>query len=212
MELFTPQIDKDFDIKITNDIIKIIYDRRAVRVYKDVPIGRRLIERIIDAGRMAPSALNKQSWSFYVLTKKEDIHLFSTEISKVVIKEMIKSGMKGLVKMTKDFLHFSKCSEILKAEDHVFYQAPVVIFICAPKGEEWVSLDIGMCSQNIMLAAKSLGIDSCPVGLGKFVMLTKSYSKLKVPETDQVYLAIILGYGNETPETKKRKNDNIYFV
>ena len=212
MEFLKTPTEKDFDVEVTNGIIQIIYERRAVRVYKDIPIDKGIIERVIDAGRMAPSALNRQSWKFYVLTKKEDIYLFSIEISKAVIREMIKSGMKGLVRMTKDFLHFSKCTEILKAEDHVFYNAPVVLFICGPKEDEWGSLDIGMCCQNIMLSAKSLGIDSCPIGLGKFVTQTKSYSKLNIPERDQVYLAITLGYGNETPRIKNRKIDNIFFL
>jgi nitroreductase len=69
-----------------------------------------------------------------------------------------------------------------------------------------------MCAQNIMLAAKSMGLDSCPVGLAKFVEQTKIYVKLNVPESDQINLAIILGYGNENPEPKERVRGNAFFV
>jgi nitroreductase len=212
MENVTTFYGNGFDEKKLNEVLKVIYERRAVRIYKDIQIDRILIEKIIDVGRMAPSALNKQLWKFYILTDKDDIYEFSKEISKVVMSEMIKLGMKDIVKNAKSFLHFSKCSEILKSEDHVFYKAPVVIFITSPKKEEWAALDIGMCSQNIMLAAKSLGIDSCPVGLGKFIMKTKSYSKLKIPKEEQVYIAIILGYGNENPLLKELTKDNVFFV
>ena len=51
----------------TNDTIKIIYERRAVRKYKDISVEKNLIEQIIDTGRMAPSAINKQPWKFYGL-------------------------------------------------------------------------------------------------------------------------------------------------
>ena len=54
-----------------NEVLKIIYARRAVRKYNDKPLDRKIIEELLDAGRMAPSAINKQPWKFYILTKKE---------------------------------------------------------------------------------------------------------------------------------------------
>jgi nitroreductase len=62
-----------------------------------------------------------------------------------------------------------------------------------------------------MLAAKSLGIDSCPIGFGKFVEKTPNYSKLNIPSDEQVHLAIILGYGEETPLVHKRTNQNVFY-
>jgi nitroreductase len=88
----------------------------------------------------------------------------------------------------------------------------VVIFITAPKDNEWAPLDIGMCAENIMLAAKSLGLDTCPVGLAKFVEKTKIYGKLNIPETEKVMLAVIMGYGDELAEPKERKRDNAVFI
>ena len=46
-----------------NEILKTIYSRRAVRSYKDKPVPKELIEQLLDAGRMAPSAINKQPWN-----------------------------------------------------------------------------------------------------------------------------------------------------
>ncbi len=69
-----------------------------------------------------------------------------------------------------------------------------------------------MCSQNIMLAAKSIGLDSCPVGFGKFVEKTQIYSKLNIPDSDQVNLAIIIGYGNENPEVHERIKNNVIYI
>jgi nitroreductase len=64
----------------------------------------------------------------------------------------------------------------------------------------------------MMLAAKSLGLDTCPVGLAKFVENTEIYSGLKVPKNDHVLLAIILGYGDESPEIHERKKENVFYV
>ena len=98
-----PVVQKQ-DKKFETDTLKTIYERRAVRKYKDEQVDKHLIEQIIDAGRMAPSAINKQPWKFYVLTDKEDIQIFSKEISKAAIKGFVSSGIKGIIRTTKDFL------------------------------------------------------------------------------------------------------------
>jgi nitroreductase len=94
----------------------------------------------------------------------------------------------------------------------IFHGAPAVIFITADKSNEWADIDIGMCAQNIMLAAKSLGYDSCPVGLAKAIDKTKVYSELKIPITEEVKLALAIGYAYEQPEIHKRNMDNIIFL
>lgn len=204
------------EIKISatkmNAIIKTIYERRAVRKYKDMPVDGSLIRKIIEAGRMAPSAMNKQPWRFHVLTSEDTIRSFSKEIARIGFKKVVKAGPIQLLKTVAEMLHFSFAARILKGDDMVFYGAPVVIFISAPKDNEWAALDVGMCAQNMMLTARSLGLDSCPIGFGKFVEQTKIYPRLNVPASDQVHLAIIFGYGNETPELHKRRTDNIFFV
>lgn len=204
--------NSEMPIKVENEIFEIIFERRAVRKYKHTPVSKEIISQIIEAGKMAPSAINKQPWKFYVLTHKEDILEFSKQISKAAAKGILKSGIKEIVKTARDFLHFSHGLDFFKADDPIFHGAPVVIFITSPKDNEWAPLDIGMCSQNMMLAAKSLGLDTCPVGLAKFVENTSIYNKLNIPETDHVNLAIILGYGDEKPEVKERIKNDVFFV
>jgi len=194
------------------ETLKTIYERRAVRKYRDKSVRRKLIEQVIDAGRMAPSAINKQPWKFYVLTDKATIKIFSKEIAAIAVKSFIKSGVKGIIQTAGHLLRLAHGFNFHAMEDPVFHGAPVVIFITAPRDNEWAPLDIGMCAQNMMLAAKSFGLDSCPVGFGKFVEGTKSFSKLKVPVSEQVYLSIIFGYGDESPDVHERKKDNIIFI
>jgi nitroreductase len=201
--------------KKMNPTIETIYQRRAVRKFKDMPVDRKLIEQLLDAGRMAPSAINKQPWKFYILTDKELIKEFSKETAKAAAKGMLKTGVKGLVKSALSSLssfHLSDAVDFFKGEDPIFHGAPVVVFIAAPKDNEWAGLDIGMCSQNIMLAAKSIGLDSCPVGMGKFVENTSLFPKLHVPDTEHILLSIIIGYGDDTPEVHERVKNNVVFI
>ncbi len=193
-------------------IIDVIYRRRAVRSYTDQPVARNIVEEIIDAGRMAPSAINKQPWKFYVLMDKATIKSFSKEIAHVALKDFAQSGIKKITQTTNHLLHFMHDFNFGALSDPIFHGAPVVIFITAPRDNEWAPLDIGMCSQNMMLAAKAFGLDSCPVGFGKFVQHTKIFSRLNVPPSEEVQISIILGYGDEKPELHTRKNDNIIFI
>jgi nitroreductase len=163
------------------ETIRTIYERRAVRKYKNKVVEWKLIEQIIGAGRMAPSAINKQPWKFYVVTDKMLIKSFSAAIAGITIKDFAKSGIKKMFETAAHLFHFSKSFSFSALEDPVFHGAPVVIFITSPKDNEWASLDIGMCAQNMMLAAKSLGLDTCPVGFGKYIEKTKIFPRLRIP-------------------------------
>lgn len=212
METKVVAIKQSKEIKYLNETLKVIYERRSVRKFKDVPVETTVIEQIINAGRMAPSALNKQPWRFYVLTNKEGIKAFSKGITKAVVKDVVKSRIREIMRVGRDFLHFSHGPDYFKEEDPIFHSAPVVIFISSPKDNEWAALDVGMCSQNMMLAARSLGLDTCVVGMGKFVEQTTNYVKLHVPETEHVNLAIVLGYSAEAPESKGRVKNNVTYL
>lgn len=195
-----------------NDTLKTIYERRAIRKYKDKAIEKSILLEIINAGKMAPSAINRQEWKFYILTKPNDIEEFSKEIARAAAKGILKSGIKNILRSAASAMHLSHGIDFLKAKDPIFHGAPAVIFITSPKQNEWAGLDVGMCSQNMMLAAKSLGLESCPVGLGKFVDQTKVFSKLNIPKSEMVNIALIFGYGDENPEAKERINKNTFFI
>lgn len=192
--------------------LKTIYERRAVRKYISKPVSKDLIEQVIDAGRMAPSAINKQPWKFYVINDNETLKILSKAIMKAAAKGILNSGLKGIINTIKDSLHFAHNMKFLREDDPVFHGAPAAIFLTGPKDNEWASLDIGMCAQNMMLAAKELGLETCPVGLAKYVEQTNLFHSLKIPESEQVHLAVILGYGDETPEIHERKKDNVIFI
>ena len=50
------------------DVFEAIAARRSVRKFKPDPVARDLLTRIVDAGRLAPTAHNDQAWEFVVVT------------------------------------------------------------------------------------------------------------------------------------------------
>jgi len=197
--------------EIIPEVIRNLYERRSVRRYLDRAVARELIEQVIDAGRMAPTAMNKQPWKFYVLTEPESIKEFSKSIVKTLAKEMMHEGPAGIAKLAVGALYNLYYGSLLEGPD-VFYGAPVVIFITASKDEPWACYDTSMCAQNMMLAAKALGLDSCPLGVGKSVEHTPLYYKLRIPYPEKVFLALVIGYGDEKPDAHKRMKDNVVYV
>ncbi|MCX6275456.1 MAG: nitroreductase family protein [Bacteroidetes bacterium] len=195
-----------------NKIIECIYSRRAVRKYLKQPVDKMIIEQVVDAGRMAPSAMNRQTLNFHVLTNTALIKSFSKQIGKAAIKGITKMKAIEIGKSLISALLHPHDLSFFKEDDFVFHGAPVVIFISAPIDSEWAGLDSGACAQNMMLAAKSLGLDTCPVGFAKFVGDTKMYSMLNIAKKEHVVLAVILGYGDEIPEVHLRKKDNLFFI
>ena len=50
------------------DTLEAISKRRSVRVFKPDPVSREMLRKIVDAGRLAPTARNEQPWEFVVVT------------------------------------------------------------------------------------------------------------------------------------------------
>jgi nitroreductase len=197
---------------IMNDILNVIYERRSVRKYKEQPVEKSMIDQIIAAGSMAPSAMNLQPWKFYIVTDITLIKSFSKAVLKIAAKQLMHLGITKLIKSALSSFHFGSVINFVHDDDPVFHHAPVVIFIAGPKDDEWAAMDIGMWAQNIMLAAKSLGLDTCPVGFGKFIENTDAGKILSILPAEQIYLSITLGYGDETPELHKRKKGNVVYI
>ena len=53
------------------DVFEAIQERRSIRSYQDTPVPREKLEKILEAGRLAPSARNSEPWHFIAVTDKE---------------------------------------------------------------------------------------------------------------------------------------------
>jgi nitroreductase len=115
------------------DVLEAIRGLRVVRRYADRPLEPAHLEAILNAGRRASSSKNRQRWDFIVVTDRE--------------------GLRTL-------------SGVGPYAGHVAGAAAAVALVFprpageAPHSTAW---DLGLASQNMILAAWSLGIGSCPI-------------------------------------------------
>lgn len=159
-----------------------IYTRRSNRLFRDKPVPKELLHRILEAGRFAPSAGNCQPYRFTVITDQSVIKEFERRAMQVLrpLKNLYlsKNGKRAILKN----ILFSVASYIMinkmdprpitamekadRMDSTLFFNAPVVILVLKDKrGVSNPDLDVGICCQNIVLAAHSLGLGTCYVSL-----------------------------------------------
>jgi len=116
------------------DILDTICKRRSIREYKQDPPKDAEIEKVLEAGRWAPSGLNNQPWRF------------------LVMKDRLKKD--GLAE-------FTKYGQIIKKAPVVIV---VCMDVADSYNRDKDLMAIGASIQNMLLQAHSLGIGTCWLG------------------------------------------------
>jgi nitroreductase/NAD-dependent dihydropyrimidine dehydrogenase PreA subunit len=161
---------------------RTIYLRRSNRLFRDREVSRELLHRVIEAGRFAPSAGNCQPYRFLVITDKKLIREFETRSMKLLrlTKNLYldKKGKRRLWKKTlftlwslaminkvdpRPITAMEKCDT---TDGRIYFNAPAVIMVLKDsRGVSNPDLDAGICCQNMVLAAHSLGLGTCYISL-----------------------------------------------
>lgn len=173
-----------------NQIMETIKNRRSIRKYKEEQITNDELAFILEAAVYAPSGHNDQPWHFTVIQNKEFLNQLN-EKSKVL---MASAETDWIAKMGQNERY------------HVFHNAPTVILV---SGEESSNKELAYCPmgdvsaavQNMLLAAHSIGVASCWIGLTSFVFeVQEEVEKLNLPKGFKPIFAVALGYSAITKE------------
>lgn len=180
-----------------NPVEKVIFERRSIRAFKKEPLPDSMIQRILEAGRFAPSAGNAQPWKFIVVKSPEILAEMENDAVKIIKFLMflldytrgnwvrriyILSWVKWIVRLVKNKLHpvpFGLMSQIAQGQTPVFHDAPVLVLLVEDRrGVGSPPTDIGICGQNMVLAAHSMGAGSCWIGLIQVLMYLPKWKKI----------------------------------
>ncbi|MGL4849044.1 MAG: nitroreductase family protein [Clostridium sp.] len=178
-----------------NEVIKAIKNRRSTRVFTEEVVNEDIIKEIIDAGLSAPSGHNMQPWHFTVITNKDILDMLSTET-----KNMNKEHSDDFIKKVSN-----------NEKYHVFYNAPVGIIVSGKEDSMTVQSDVAAASENILLAAESLGLGGCWIGFITLLFMSdrgeEFKKKLNIPEGFKPMHGLVLGHKKvqNTKETEKRE-------
>ncbi|MDI7865320.1 nitroreductase [Rhizobiaceae bacterium n13] len=197
---------------------KVMSDRRAKRGFTDAPVSLDVVKDILRAARYAPSSSNTQPWKCYILTG---------ESRKRITTKAVENFRAGPDKLAPEYPFFpqplhdpfisrfnlfrgqlgdavgvprsDKYGRLKDVERQFrFFEAPVGIIFTMDRGLEWASfICYGCFLQNVMLAAKARGLDTCAqqVWSLQHAMLRE---ELGFPETDMVVAGMSLGWADNS--------------
>lgn len=190
--------------------------RAAVRLFLDRPVGQNLVTDILDVARSAPSNSNTQPWRVYVVagevkaalsTALGDAHSNQPEAHTPCYKHFPDVlGEKYAARQAQFGSMYYGClgigfddttrRNIQSGQNFRFFGAPVgLIFTIDSALERGSWIDYGMFLQNVMLAAKARGLDTCPqISFVKYHEIIRRH--LSITPNETVVCGMSMGYAD----------------
>jgi nitroreductase len=195
-----------------------IVSRRSIRAFLPTPVAREDIEAILEVAARAPSGTNTQPWRVYVLTGAAKDSLSAailaayadpreaqrhTEEYAYYPREWVAPFIDRRRKVGWDLYALLGLTREDKAgmaaqhgRNYRFFDAPVgLIFTIDRVMEQGSWLDYGMFLQNIMVAARGRGLDTCPQAA--FTQFHRIIAEqLQLPSNEMLVCGMALGFAD----------------
>ncbi len=189
-------------------LMDIIESRHSIRKYTEKQISRDDLEKILQAGNLAPNAGGAQRSIFVgvhnpAMTKKLGI---------MNLAKFDRSNLLG------SYVSAEQPSVIDDATmKNGFYGAPDVIVLFGEKNFAFREGDAFCAAENMVLQATELGISSCIISRGEETFAGEEGEKIlrewQIPENYSAVCFVILGYiDGKNPQRKKRKDGRVRIV
>jgi nitroreductase len=164
------------------DTLTLIKERRSIRAFTDEDVPEELVRIILNVSKYAPSGTNTQPWNVAVvkgMTKRKigdmfikakegnvtpnpDYEYYPKEWVEPYLSRRKECGAL-LYNALKIKFHEKQKRKIAWYKNYRFFDAPVgLIFYIEKKLEKGSWMDIAMFMQNCMLAARAVGLETCP--------------------------------------------------
>jgi nitroreductase len=197
------------------EILEGIKTRQSIRAFKPNPINRDVMKKILEAVSNSPSYSNTQPWEVVVVSGKMKDELSRKLLELVRAKTPTTPELprpKGWPKVLEERSREhgarrlstlgvarddEEGREKLSLMNFEFYGAPcaVFLFIDGSLGE-WSIFDMGLFTQNLILAAHSLGVGSClQASVTNYAVEIKQI--LGIAESKKLIICISMGYKDE---------------
>lgn len=198
----------------TARLVQLMRSRRSCRNYLERPVERDRLEDLVKIGITAPSGTNSQRWTFTILPDRqallrlgEEIGRFFRRLNRMAEKRLLRGLLKMMGRPELDdyfraYYHSVKEGLNDWAQtgcDRLFHGASAAIVVGSAPDASCPVEDALLATQNILLAAHSMGLGSCLIGFAVAAMQKDPTIKraLGIPEEESVYAVIALGYPDE---------------
>jgi len=157
-------------------LLALLKGRRSIRRYRPDPVPEEMVEQLLEAGRWAPSASNRQPWAFIVVRDE------------TIRRQVAQHAAFYLIR----WAHAA--------------EAPLLIVLCGDRRNrfyrQFLHEDVGLAGAQIMLQANALGLGSCWIG----ALDRKAVADiLKLPDHLEIVGLLTVGFAAEDPPPTPRK-------
>jgi nitroreductase len=181
------------------DFCEVVVKRRSIRKFKEERVPERVLSKVLDAGRWAPSAGNCQPWRFIVVTDsdvKQNLAKIFTEFSRKAWAEFSPERARYLAARGGSWNKSGMA------------RVPVLVVVCYDPElmKDELVLGSAWCAiENVLLAATAEGLGSCIYTFYGVEEENLLKEMLQVPEKYRIATVIQLGYSAVEPPTPSRK-------
>jgi len=208
------------------DVLEAMRSRQSTRAFLDRPVARTTIETLLEAARWAPSGVNAQPWQVAVVMGATQQRIGAALLAARVRGEAerpdydyypkqwdepYKSRRRATGLALYRALQIGKddSDARLKAwnNNYSFFGAPAGLLFFVDRAlsqGSWV--DMGMFIQNVMLAARGLGLDTCPqASLAEYPDIVRGI--VNVPDTRALVCGMALGYADANAPVNRYRTE-----
>ena len=167
------------------ELMEIIKGRRSIRKFCNKPVPEDMLNKIIEAGRAAPSAGNLQARDFFIIENQE-------------IKEQLVKAAHGQKFIAQASVAIVVCVNFESIESY------------GERGMELYCIqDSAAAVQNMLLMVHELGLGACWVGAFDEPPVTEV---LKLPEHLRPVAIIPIGYPDQECQERSKRDDDIHII
>ena len=132
---------------------QLIKGRRSIREFSDEPVGKTLVEEIIDASRFAPSAINRQPVEWLIVHTPAEVK----RLAGLVVEYLRKCGDIGP--------RYAQIVDLWdQGGDPILRNAPHLVLVHAPKEWVWSTVDCTIALTQFEMSAVAHGFGTCWAG------------------------------------------------
>ena len=190
-----------------------ILTRRSTRRFRDKEVDSALLEKIIEAGRYAPSGGNSQTGRFFVITDKEVLNQ---------LKDITLNAFSGMEIYEGIYPSLKASITLSKRGNYVFYyNAPCLIVVANRKDYGNSIADTAVAIENMMILANEFDLGSCWVNQLKWLNeneeILRLFEKYGLKQDERIYGSMVLGYPDTAdglPERRQieRKGNEVIYI
>jgi len=199
----------------TSSLVRLMRSRRSCRNFTEEPVERPYLEDLVKIGTTAPSGTNSQAWTFTILDSRKEVIAFGNLVA-AFFRKLNKMARNPVIRFASRLFYRDRLGDYYRryyptisaglreweeqGRDRLFHGASAVILVGAKESASCPAEDALLATQNILLAAHTMGIGTCLIGFAVEAIRHDPAMKVQLGASveESIFSVIALGYPDES--------------